>query len=96
MARIRTLAGPNRNGDPPLKSKAVDVSSVDFTPPNGELITGINCSVAGTVYLLSADDGTTTLIEYMNTGWNPCTASLKVLHNGSATATVLAAKLVSN
>lgn len=86
---------PNRNSDPPLKSVVVDVSVNDYNAPNGELITGLNCTVAGVIYL--TDKFGTTAPEQMNTGWNPCTACRTIKNSGSNTATVIKAKLaVSN
>lgn len=88
----RGFIAPARNSDPPLKSVVVDITSVSYTPPNNELISGLNCSVAGVIYLTDRYDATAP--EYMNTGWNPCTVCKTIVKHASNTATVLKAKLV--
>lgn len=91
---VKGFTGPNRNDDPPLEAVVVDISSVDYTPPNNALMTALNCSVSGVIYLM--DRHGVTAPEYMNTGWNPCTACKTVVKHASNTATVLKAKLVAN
>ncbi len=90
MARIRSFPADNANSDPPIRRVAADVSAVDVTAPTGHFFTGLNCSIAGLVNITDLEG--TTALEYMNAGWNPCTACTVIL-NASTTATVRQAKL---
>lgn len=91
MSRPRTLPAAPHNSDPPIKRVAVDVSSVDKSADTGEFFTGLNCTVAGLIY--TVDLNGTTLPEYMQTGWNPCTACVTIKNSVSNTATVITAKV---
>lgn len=91
MSRPRTLPAPAGNSDPPLKSVVVDVSAADKDADAGEMFTGLNCTVAGLIYLV--DLAGATAPEYVQTGWNPCTACKTIKNSGSNTATVIKAKV---
>ncbi len=97
MARTEAvikLPASASNVDPPIQSIVVgDVSSggSDVTPTGGYLITAINCSTAGVLYLKDVNDDTNP--EYMNLGWNPCTACKTIVHSSSNVAVPIKAKL---
>ena len=96
----KSVASDIRHGQSPAKSQAVTLpvdgatsGHADYTAPTGLYIRGVNVSVAGVLKLLNIDG--TSVAEYFNTGWNPCTLSSKIKDDSGNTATVLKVALTA-
>lgn len=95
---VKSIASDIRHLAAPTQSKAVTTAvdgstsgHADYVAPTGFYIRGVNVSVAGKLKLLNIDG--TSVAEFFNTGWNPCTLSTKILDDSGNTATVLKAAL---